>query len=115
MLLELYECPTEILNDQQKIEAILVGVVDSVGATLINTTFHKFSPYGVSGVLVIAESHITIHSWPEHRYAAIDVFTCNDKIDYQQVETLVVEQFKAANHKAQTIMRGEIHQVNEIV
>ena len=59
MLLELYDCPEKMLNNQEKIEKILVDVVDRVGATLINTSFHKFSPYGVSGVVVIAESHIT--------------------------------------------------------
>ena len=108
MLLELYDCPREILNNQEKIEKVLVGVVNSVGATLINTSFHKFSPYGVSGVVVIAESHITIHTWPEHNYAAIDVFTCNDKIDYTLVENIVVKKFNSSKHKVQTIIRGEI-------
>jgi S-adenosylmethionine decarboxylase proenzyme len=108
MLLELYDCPQEILNNQEKIEEVLVGVVHAVGATLINTSFHKFSPYGVSGVVVIAESHITIHTWPEHNYAAIDVFTCNDKIDYALVENIVVKKFSSSKHKAQTIIRGEI-------
>ena len=108
MLLELYDCPQEILNNQEIIEKVLVDVVHTVGATLINTSFHKFSPYGVSGVVVIAESHITIHTWPEHHYAAIDVFTCDDTIDYQLVESIVVEKFNSSNHKVQTIMRGEI-------
>ena len=108
MLLELYDCPEEMLNNQIKIKDILVDVVDQVGATLINTSFHKFSPYGVSGVVVIAESHITIHTWPEHNYAAIDVFTCDDKIDYNLVESIVVKRFNSSKHQAQTIIRGEI-------
>ena len=108
MLLELYDCPLEILNDSQEIEKILVNTVKQVNATLISKSFHHFSPYGVSGVVIIAESHITIHTWPEHRYAAIDVFTCDETIDYQLVETLLVKAFNAANHEAKIIARGEM-------
>ena len=108
MLLELYKCPKDMLDNQEKIEKILVDVVNRVGATLINTTFHKFSPYGVSGVVVIAESHITIHTWPEHSYAAIDVFTCDEKIDYNLVESIVVKEFNSTKHQSQTIIRGEV-------
>jgi len=108
MLLELYDCPVDIINSSQQIEDILVGVVDTVNATLISKSFHHFSPYGVSGVVVIAESHITIHTWPEHRYAAIDVFTCDDSVDYDLVESILVEQFKALKHSSKTIPRGEM-------
>ena len=108
MLLELYDCPLEILNNIQQIEDILVNVVDRVNATLISKSFHQFSPYGVSGVVVIAESHITIHTWPEHRYAAIDVFTCDDSVDYNLVESILVDQFKALKHSSKTIPRGEM-------
>ena len=108
MLLELYDCPLEILNDSQEIETILVTTVKQVNATLISKSFHHFSPYGVSGVVIIAESHITIHTWPEHRYAAIDVFTCDESIDYEQVETLLVNSFKALNHETKIIARGEM-------
>ena len=108
MLLELYDCPLEILNNIQQIEDILVNVVDRVNATLISKSFHQFSPYGVSGVVVIAESHITIHTWPEHKYAAIDVFTCDDSVDYNLVESILVDQFKALKHSSKTIPRGEM-------
>jgi len=108
MLLELYECPLEILDNKDKVEQILVDVVKQAGARLISTSFHQFSPYGISGVVVIAESHITIHTWPEHKYAAIDVFTCDEKIDYDLVESVIVEKFNSMKHHVQTIMRGEI-------
>lgn len=106
LLLELYKCPVDILNDIQKIQDILVNVVEQINVTLISKSFHHFSPYGVSGVVVIAESHITIHTWPEHRYAAIDVFTCDKTIDYNLVESLLVEKFNATSHDAKTIPRG---------
>lgn len=108
MLLELYGCPEAILNNQERIKRILIAVVNRVSATLVDTSFHQFSPYGVSGVVVIAESHITIHTWPEHQYAAIDVFTCDDKIDYNLVESIIVKEFQSSKHQSQTIIRGEI-------
>lgn len=108
MLLELYDCPEKILNDQNTIESILVEVVDIAGATLVSKSFHRFSPYGISGVVVIAESHITIHTWPEHNYAAIDVFTCDDTIDYHLVELMLVHNFQSLSHQSKIIPRGEL-------
>jgi len=108
MLLELYECPKNILDNIPRIESILLDVVQRSGATFVSKSFHHFSPHGVSGVVVISESHITIHTWPEHNYAAVDVFTCDAKIDYQLVEKLLVENFQAKKHQQQTIKRGEL-------
>ncbi len=108
MLLELYQCPQHIIDSIPVIEEILLNVVEQINATFVSKSFHHFSPYGVSGVVVIAESHITIHSWPEHGYAAIDVFTCDESIDYKLVEDLMVEKFQSTKHQAQTITRGEI-------
>ncbi|MCB0283714.1 MAG: adenosylmethionine decarboxylase [Calditrichaeota bacterium] len=108
MLLELYGCPVAVLNDENVIDEILTTVVDEVNATLVSKSFHHFSPYGVSGVVVIAESHITVHTWPEHNYAAVDVFTCDAKIDYDLVEKLLSEKFQSEKHVARTIARGEI-------
>lgn len=107
MLLELYGCPVSVLNDENIIEEILTDVVNEVNATLVSKSFHHFSPYGVSGVVVIAESHITVHTWPEHNYAAVDVFTCDAKIDYQLVEKFLSEKFQSEKHHSQTIARGE--------
>ena len=108
MLLELYDCPAAILNDQETIDNILTSVVHEAGATLVNKTFHHFSPYGVSGVVVIAESHITVHTWPEYGYAAVDVFTCDEKIDYDLVERILSEKFGSGDHHVRIIKRGEI-------
>lgn len=108
MLLELYQCPQDILDNINKIEAILVDVVKQINATLINKTFHHFSPHGISGVVVIAESHVTIHTWPEHDYAAIDLFSCDDSIDFELAEKLLVEKFAANTHQSQIIRRGEV-------
>lgn len=78
VLLELNGCQQRMLTDQHLIKKTLVDAATEAGAQVVETVFHQFSPYGLSGVVVIAESHITIHTWPEYGYAAVDVFTCGD-------------------------------------
>ncbi|HUV46482.1 MAG TPA: adenosylmethionine decarboxylase, partial [Dehalococcoidia bacterium] len=65
-----------------------------------------FSPHGVSGVVNIAESHISIHTWPEYRYAAVDVFTCGDKVEPEEAAKLIVEKLEAQNHSVIELRRG---------
>jgi S-adenosylmethionine decarboxylase len=79
--IEYYNCGQDLLLSKDAVEkALLKGANDS-GATIISSSFHKFEPQGVSGVVIIAESHFTVHAWPEHDYAAVDIFTCGDNID----------------------------------
>lgn len=66
------------LDDPPFIAATLRRAAQAAGATVLHEHFHHFSPTGVSGVIVLAESHISIHSWPEQNYAAIDIFMCGD-------------------------------------
>lgn len=75
---ELWECDVETLNDVEKIERILTEAALKAGAEIREVAFHKFAPQGVSGVVIISESHLTIHTFPEHAYASIDVYTCGD-------------------------------------
>ena len=80
--IEFYGCSHEILLDKNRLNSILVDAAQKSGATVISSSFHHFTPQGVSGVVIIAESHFTIHTWPEHDYAAVDMFTCGDRIDF---------------------------------
>ncbi len=81
LTIEYYECGNGVLLSRDTVEqALLKGATDS-GATIISSSFHKFEPQGVSGVVIIAESHFTVHAWPEHDYAAVDIFTCGDNIN----------------------------------
>lgn len=59
----------------------MVAAAKAAGATVLESVFHRFEPMGVSGVVVIAESHLAVHAWPEHRYAAVDLFTCGASVD----------------------------------
>lgn len=81
LLSEFYDCEPNILNNVTLIERVMAEAATIAGATIVQKTFHHFSPYGVSGVVVIAESHLAIHTWPEYGYAAVDLFTCGDSVD----------------------------------
>lgn len=80
ILAEFYNCDSELLKDEKYIEDAMINACIVGKATVVAHTFHSFSPFGVSGVVVIAESHVAIHTWPEHRYAAVDIFTCGETI-----------------------------------
>lgn len=97
ILLELHDCDGALLNDVQQIKKIMCQAALIAKATIVTEHFHHFSPYGVSGVVIIQESHLTIHTWPEYGYAAIDVFTCNSKLSLQEAVQYITEQFNAGN------------------
>ncbi|QBP43046.1 adenosylmethionine decarboxylase [Paenisporosarcina antarctica] len=78
VIAELWECEFDKLNDVNFIERTFVDAALKAGAEVREVVFHKFAPQGVSGVVIISESHLTIHSFPEHGYASIDVYTCGD-------------------------------------
>lgn len=78
ILAEYSHCAAEVLDDPGRIEAALLEAAHQARATVIHPYFHRFSPQGVSGVVVIAESHLSIHTWPEFGYAAADFYTCGD-------------------------------------
>ena len=75
-ILELYDCPADLLSDPDFIAEQMSVAATKMQATIVNSNFHHFNPYGVSGVIIIKERHLTIHTWPEYGYAAIDIFTC---------------------------------------
>ncbi len=78
LLVEYHGCDTDLLNQVSTIESLLVAAAEAAGATVVTSAFHRFSPQGVSGVVVVEESHLSIHTWPECGYAAVDFFTCGD-------------------------------------
>lgn len=107
VLLELYDCPAALLNTPADSERILLAAASIMGATIIESRFHAFSPHGVSGVVVIAESHLTIHTWPEHGYAAVDVFSCGD-LNLDAGLELLIKEFKAGHSERRVVLRGEV-------
>jgi S-adenosylmethionine decarboxylase proenzyme len=81
LLAEFYDCNSNVLNNVERIEEVMTEAAIHCGATVVEKNFHHFSPYGVSGVVIISESHLAIHTWPEYGYAAVDLFTCGTSCD----------------------------------
>lgn len=106
LLIELKDCNVEVLNDLGFLKRCLHDAADQIGATVVNECYHEFSPQGVSGVLVISESHICIHTWPEHGYAAVDVFTCGNSVKPELAVNPLVEKLEAKNSSFIELKRG---------
>jgi S-adenosylmethionine decarboxylase len=108
VLVELQACNKEILNDVAKVEEIMVLAAKKAKATILQVYFHKFEPHGVTGVVTLAESHISIHSWPELGYAAVDVFTCGKTMQPQVAVSYLIKKFKCKNPLITEVKRGII-------
>lgn len=106
ILAEVYGCDPNVLNDVEKVERIMVDAALKAGAEVREVAFHKFSPQGVSGMVIISESHLAIHTWPELGYAAVDVFTCGDEVDPWVSCRHICAEFGAQNVTATETMRG---------
>jgi S-adenosylmethionine decarboxylase len=106
ILVELHDCDKEALNDLDFIREVMLKAAIDCGAVVLGESFHRFSPQGVSGVVVIAESHISIHTWPEHGYAAADVFTCGTSVNPEIAAQVLIEKLGSKNHTLTEIKRG---------
>ena len=104
-ILELYQCDHAKLNDEAFIRTTITSSAKIAGATLINLVTHSFKPQGVTGLALLAESHISIHTWPEIGYAAIDVFTCGDDTMPEKACKLLSKDFLAKDFYFKTIER----------
>jgi len=106
LLLELKDCDEEVLNDLSFLKGILLAAASEAGATVLGESFHQFSPQGVSGVVMIAESHLVIHTWPEYGYAAVDIFTCGNSVQPERAAEVLVRKLGAKNHSTLEMPRG---------
>lgn len=106
MIAELWECEEDKLNDVQFVEQMMVNAALESGAEIREVAFHKFTPQGVSGVVIISESHLTIHSFPEHGYASVDVYTCGDRIDPKEATDWITKELGSKKREIVNIPRG---------
>lgn len=106
LILELYSCPAALLDDPEHVASVMTSAVEASGATMIRPFFHQFAPQGVSGVIIISESHFTIHTWPEYSYAAVDVFTCGDVIDMDLAAETLRQGLRAGSMQKMMLSRG---------
>jgi S-adenosylmethionine decarboxylase len=105
---EFYSCDPVLLNDVEYIREQLLEAARRAGATIVNQAFHHFSPQGVSGAVIIAESHLSIHTWPEYGFAAIDLFTCGDTVSTEIAFSYLHEALKAGHISTMELHRGQV-------
>ncbi len=108
LILEMWDCDREVLNNAKKIKEILRRAAEKAKATVIRVFCHEFSPTGVTGVALLAESHLSVHTWPEEGYAAADIFTCGQFTDPQLAARYLLSGFKAKNSTTFELKRGSM-------
>ncbi|HYK53841.1 MAG TPA: adenosylmethionine decarboxylase [Candidatus Eremiobacteraceae bacterium] len=106
IIVELSDCNSRTLSDVDQVTNILVTAAKEANAEVLQTAFHRFTPQGVSGVVVIAESHLSIHTWPEYGYAAMDIYTCGDHTDPWKACRYAAEKFQAKQMLTTEVRRG---------
>lgn len=114
IIAELYQCDLEKIDDVSFVEQSMLDAAEKAGATVINSTFHHFSPYGVSGVIVIQESHFSIHCWPEYGYASIDIYTCGDTVDPWIAYEYLKTELKASHGSTMELNRGQSNLISNV-
>jgi len=105
---EFYSCDEKLLNDVDFVQKAMVTAAEKAGAHIVTQTFHHFSPHGVSGAVIIAESHLAIHTWPEYGYAAVDLFTCGDQVSSERALHHLRDALRAEQISTMEIHRGQV-------
>ena len=106
VLIELFDCDKHSLEQEDTVGAAMLDAARASEATIVTDSFHEFKPYGVSGAVIIQESHYTIHTWPEHGYAAVDLFYCGGTIYVERAVEVLRTRFKPGRVKFLVVRRG---------
>ena len=114
LLLELYDVDRTLLNDLPAVRDIMISAANGAGAIILGESFHQFSPQGVSGVIIIAESHLSIHTWPEHGYAAADIFTCGTTVSPEKGAEIIIERMNPVTHSIMLMHRGMVNVAQKV-
>ena len=115
LIAEYVDCAPGKLDDLAFLERCLLEAVRRSGATMVKSTFHRYAPQGVSGVVVIAESHMSVHTWPEYNYAAVDFFTCGQSVDPYRANEYLKEMLGSPNACVTEIRRGIPSSADEVI
>ena len=106
LLLELYGCDYEKLNDESFLRCAISKAAKSANATVLNLISNKFEPQGVTAIALLAESHLSIHTWPESYYSAVDIFTCGQNMKPERASKYLIEALMAKEHLLRIINRN---------
>lgn len=105
-LAELVGCDADLISRVETVMPVLERAVRASGATPLRRSFHQFEPAGVTALILIAESHVSIHTWPEHAYAAVDFFTCSREMDAARAIRVLAEGLGAERTVTSVVARG---------
>ncbi len=111
--MELRDCNPKIIKDLAKVKNALVSAAKEAKATIVDISFHEFNPFGISGMVIIAESHLSIHTWPEYSYAAVDIFTCGDLIKPEVAASFLIKEFESKTPSIVELKRGILSPANK--
>lgn len=106
LVLDLFGCDGGLLDDPPYLQTLLTRAATEAGAHVLTVSSHHFEPHGSTMVLLLAESHLAIHTWPEERFAAMDIFTCGDTMRPEVAAAIVAEGLRAESSAPTTIARG---------
>ena len=106
LIAELWVRDPELIDNPDVVRESLLAACRKGSFSVINLAVHEFAPYGVTGVVLLAESHMSIHTWPEYGYAAVDVFTCGEEIDPWKAYEFLRDSFGAQRFEAREVTRG---------
>jgi S-adenosylmethionine decarboxylase proenzyme len=106
ILLELFDCNPNTLINIQHVKDAMIRAAQAAKANIVDTFFHQFKPYGVSGVVVVEESHLSVHTWPEYGYAAVDLFFCSENVLPEKAKDVLREAFEPTEMKEVMVERG---------
>lgn len=107
VILDLYECQSPNLDDLEWVQSHMIEAAHRAQGHVVESSFHKFLPWGISGVVVIEESHIAVHIWPEYHYAAIDIFTCSDALGVKEAAEFLIDSFQSQKPIELVFTRGK--------
>jgi S-adenosylmethionine decarboxylase len=102
----MYQCAPALLNNAEFVREAVLSAAERANSTLLKLQVHAFEPQGVTAIALLAESHLSIHTWPERGYAAVDIFTCGAHTDPQGACQYMVEAFEAGDHRLSVLPRG---------
>ncbi|MFC7373196.1 adenosylmethionine decarboxylase [Fictibacillus iocasae] len=109
IIIDAFLCDEKLLNSADRLEASLIKIAEELNMEVLHTYFHAFQPHGVTGVLVLSTSHMSVHTWPEKRYASLDIYTCGDSNPLDRVDA-VISSFSSEYAVVYDILRGEKRQ-----
>ncbi|MBD0402713.1 MULTISPECIES: adenosylmethionine decarboxylase [unclassified Flammeovirga] len=115
LLGELYACKHEALNSPEAMKKIMEAAAVAANATIVQSVFHHFSPYGVSGVVVIQESHFAVHTWPEHHFVSVDFYTCGETAFPEKAMEHLIEVLSPSKYDLKEVKRGELNKIEKFI